>query len=326
MVKTIVRVVLTTLLIAWVASKVDFQQVGALIRTAHVGWLVLGFFVHLIGMGCAALRWQMLLRGMGIRQSFLRLARLILVGSFFNMFLPSSIGGDITKMVMLSSDPAQREIAVSSVLMDRVVGMAVVIIVGLGAALALPVVRTDPRVMTALLIICAVFAAVMAMLFNRRLLALLSRLLPGGVRARLSAPASRIYDALAMLRRHPGALLGSVGASLLLQITVCCSVYMAGHAFGIETEPLAYFALVPIGLAITALPISINGLGVQDNAFVLLFAIVGVTAAPALSLSLYVHLMRNSFGLIGGALFALSNGRSARQPSIAPEPIKGTRS
>ena len=35
------------------------------------GWLVLGFFIHLIGVGCAALRWQMLLRGMGIRQPFL---------------------------------------------------------------------------------------------------------------------------------------------------------------------------------------------------------------------------------------------------------------
>ena len=87
MTKTIVRVVLTLLLVGWVASKVDFQHIGNLIRTAHIGWLGLGFLAHLIGVGFAAMRWQMLLRGMSIRQSLPRLTRLILVGGFFNMFL-----------------------------------------------------------------------------------------------------------------------------------------------------------------------------------------------------------------------------------------------
>ncbi|NJN17840.1 MAG: hypothetical protein HC822_16975 [Oscillochloris sp.] len=72
---------------------------------------------------------------------------------------------------------------------------------------------------------------------------------------------------------------------------------------------IAYFATIPIAVAITALPVAINGLGLQDNALILLFGTLGVTAAHALSLSIFLHAMRNGTGLLGGLLFALMRGR-----------------
>lgn len=304
-----VRAVLTVLLLAWVALSVDMQSVSELISRAQGGWLVLGFGVYLLGMESAVWRWQMLLAGLKIRQPLVALTRIFFVSCFFSMFLPSSIGGDVARMVLLKPEEAQREDVVSSVLMDRLLGLAVILVGGLGAALALPLVREQGNVMATLLLFCGLFLLGLLVLASRGLLSRLSQLVPATLRARLAGPVVRVYNSLASFQQCPKAMLGAVIASVVLQIATCVSVFFAGLAFGVQANMLVYFALIPIGLAVTTLPISINGLGVQDQAMLLLFAAVGVPATQAIALSLYMHLLRNAVGLIGAGWFVISRER-----------------
>jgi len=305
MLKVLIRVVVTALLLAWVVFRVDIQQVGSVIRMADGSWLMVGVVVYFVGMMCAVWRWQILLHALSITQPFLRVTRLFFVSCFFSMFLPSSIGGDVMRMVLLTPSMAKREVAVSSVLLDRLIGLAVIIVGGLCAALALPIVRNDPGVMATLAITATLFILGLAPLFSRPLLSFLLVCLPFGLRSRLHGPVNSVRDSFVSLRQHPKALFGAIGTSILLQIAVCISVYLAGRAFDIQAGLLIYFALIPIGLAVTALPITINGLGVQDNVLLLLFSAVGVSATEVVVLSLYMHVLRNGVGVLGGLLFAL---------------------
>jgi hypothetical protein len=62
-----------------------------------------------------------------------------------------------------------------------------------------------------------------------------------------------------------------------------------------------------------ALPISIGGLGVREQTFVLLFSSLGVSGAAAAAMSLANYVLTNLvIGLIGGALYALEGARKLR--------------
>ncbi len=320
MLKSAVRIILSVALLAWLLMQVDLAGVGAVLGRASLGWLVAAAAVNATSLVCAAWRWQVLLGGMGVQRGFWALLRIVLVGTFFSMFLPSSIGGDVMKMVLIAPDMERREAAVSSVLIDRVVGMAVTIGIGLAAVICLPSVWGNTAVITALAGVTVAFCVGLAALFSRRLLKLLGWLMPGLIWRRVGGPLLRIHESVVGLRSRPDTLLTAAGISLLRQAAISLSVLCAGQAFGLSAGPVAYFAMVPISMAITALPIAINGIGLQDNALILLLGAVGVGAAEALSLSLFIHATRMATGLIGGLVFAA--GRRQAAP-LAAQPPKG---
>jgi uncharacterized protein (TIRG00374 family) len=312
------RFVLTAAMIAWLTTQVDLRSVAAVVAEANMLWLVAGVLVNLLSIVCAAWRWQQLLAGMGVSFPLLQLLRLVLAGAFFNMFLPSSVGGDLMKMALIAPDLERREAAISSVLMDRVVGLAVTIAVGMAAVMLLPSVWDDAGLLISLGLALLVFALGAASMFSRRLVDLAGRLAPGFIWRRLGPTVVRVHASLLMAAHRPDVLLRATGISVLRQIAICASVYCAGQAFALPLGPIAYFATVPIAIAITALPIAINGLGLQDNALIFLLGFVGLTAAQALSLSIFLHAMRNGIGLVGGVVFALTRGQGAPAPAAEP--------
>lgn len=176
-----VRLTLTLILLAWLASQVDLRAVGAVLAQANPAWLALGVAINLLSIICATWRWQVLLTGLNFRFRLLQLLRLVLSGAFFNMFLPSSVGGDVVKMVLIAPDLDRREDAVSSVLMDRVVGLAVTIAVGLTAVLLLPSVWDNAALLVSLGLILVAFSCGLISLFSRPLLDLIGRIMPGAI-------------------------------------------------------------------------------------------------------------------------------------------------
>ncbi|MEI7643996.1 MAG: lysylphosphatidylglycerol synthase transmembrane domain-containing protein [Chloroflexales bacterium] len=307
---TSLRLIFTAVMVAWIISEVDLHSVGGVLVQANPAWLVLGAAVNLISVVLAAWRWQRILAGMGVAKRLIQVLRLVLVGAFFNMFLPSSVGGDVMKMVLIAPDVSRREVAVSSVLMDRVIGLAVTIGVGLAAVLLLPSVWGEPAVIVTLALAVAVFCVGMITIFNRRLIELLGSVVPRYIWSRVGPLILRVHESLMVIGGSPRILRETAGISVLRQIAICLSVYCAGLGFGLGISPLAYFATVPIAVAITALPVAINGLGLQDNALIFLLATVGLSAPQALSLSIFLHVLRNGLGLLGGLVFALTR----RQP------------
>ena len=81
-------------------------------------WLI---FVLFLG----AMRWFLLLRGMGISAGFIGVLRLTLIGFFFNSAMPGAVGGDVIKGLYLAKNAqrGQKGASVITILMDRVVGL-----------------------------------------------------------------------------------------------------------------------------------------------------------------------------------------------------------
>lgn len=319
------RLIVTAAMLAWIFNQVDLRSLGGVMAQADLRWIILGMAVYSLSVVFAAWRWQRVLAGLGFVQRLPRMVRLVLSGAFFNMFLPSSVGGDVMKMVLIAPDVSRREVAISSVLMDRVIGLAVTIGVGLAAVLLLPQVWGEPAVLATLALAVIVFCIGMVTIFNSGLIDLAGRIAPKFIWKRLGDTILRVHESLMLVAQNPQILLQTSAISVLRQLVICLSVYFASLAFGMTVSPIIFFAAVPIAVAITALPVAINGLGLQDNALIFLLGATGVTAVEALSLSIFLHALRNGIGLLGGVIFAFTRHAHAAEIAAAqPEPAPTT--
>src|SRR3990167_9474158 len=86
-------------------------------------------------------RLRLILSVQGVFVPRLRLYYLWMISLFFNLFLPSAIGGDIAKAYYIYKDSGRKAAAVSSVLVDRFLGLAASVSI---AAIAFFLVR--PRI------------------------------------------------------------------------------------------------------------------------------------------------------------------------------------
>jgi len=96
----------------------------ALERTmGHRDLLLAGVGLVLMQPVFHALRWGLLLRAQEIRLSYTERLRLILVGTFFNSFVPGATGGDVFRAYYVARGREEAEAAVTSVVLDRFLGL-----------------------------------------------------------------------------------------------------------------------------------------------------------------------------------------------------------
>jgi uncharacterized membrane protein YbhN (UPF0104 family) len=93
---TLLKLLISVVLIVWAFSRVDLRQVGAQLKTANLWLFAAALLTYLAAIAVNAVKWQVLLRAQGVRISFPALLRFQFVGFFFNNFLPQ-VGGDVMR-------------------------------------------------------------------------------------------------------------------------------------------------------------------------------------------------------------------------------------
>ena len=102
------------------------------------------------------------------------------------------------------------------------------------------------------------------------------------------------------------------------QMHVILSVYLVVLALGLDIPFTWILVLVPIGRALAFLPVSVGGgLGVQEAAFVLLFAQVDVEGAAAFSISMLSRFAFMVVPLFGGLAFLLERRKAVPEEAAA---------
>ncbi|MCE5259352.1 MAG: flippase-like domain-containing protein [Chloroflexi bacterium] len=305
---TLVRIGVTAVLLVIIAFTVDLSQVWQVVRQAKWLYLALAWLLYQLGILVRSFRWQELLRLNGIKIPFAKLIELYYVGTFFNNFLPTGFGGDVVKMVELSHAGTDSELAVSTVLADRLIGLAMLLLMAL---LVLPFgFRLVPTsVILVLLAIILGFAVGMGLLMSRSFIAYISRW--NLIGKQLARP--KIASFLASFRNYHFRSLGKAWlASLLFNLLLIVVYILLGRAAGVDINPIYFFLFIPIISTLTVLPISVSGLGVREGSYVLLFGKAGVATSQALAMSLLFYALNVVTGLTGGIIYLIQNIRSTR--------------
>ena len=301
----LLKVCVSAVLIYWITREVDLTAVWASFRSANVRLLGLAFAMYFIGYYITAWRWQLLLAAQGVAAPIMYLYQSFMVAIFFNNLLPSTIGGDLSRMYDAWRLGRRKGDAISVVLMDRLLGMSALLLYALVAIIWSTHVRQRMPILLPLMILgCAMIALVLALLFgkNRIGTALASWCARIPV---LSKASGAIATALSAFRSNPITLYQAFGLSLLLQLNVIVHFYVLAQALDITISFPAMFVIVPISIVVMMAPISINAIGVREVIFVYLFAVFGVADSQALALAWVAFVLVVLQGVLGAVVFML---------------------
>jgi uncharacterized protein (TIRG00374 family) len=292
-VNKILRFAGSGLLLGWLVWKTDWSQVARAFAHMSWGWWLLAVGLYVLTQLVSAVRWQWLARPLGIYRSLGQHLAFYFIGMFFNLVLPTSVGGDVVRAWYLDGGSGKRLAAFLSVFLDRFSGLLVLLAVACVAVACCPL--TLPPWLTgsvwalagsALLGITGV--SLLAAWLRRRESDALTP--PAGVwgklRARLGRFTVGLAEAIALYRRSPRLLAETTALSLLVQLGNVWVVWSIGVGLAAPVPASFYYIFVPLVALLTLLPISIGGHGVREASMIFLLGAVGAGADVAVTLSL----------------------------------------
>jgi len=126
-----------------------------------------------------------------------------------------------------------------------------------------------------------------------------------------------LFAAMRRYSSHHGALGNVLVGSVIVQVLRVIQAYYMGVSIGMQQPLITYFAFIPLILLIMFLPITANGIGTGQAAFLWLFGRVGTPREQAFALSvLFIAL-----GIIGNLPGAVYYLRGAPAEQAAPDTI-----
>ena len=284
--------------------QVDIFVIAEKIAQLDPRWFIAVAFFFAVQIGCAAQRWRYILAKTNEHLTIRSALRLIMVGQFFNQCLPSNIGGDALRMFYLRREGIGTGPAIRSVLLDRIIGLVVLIAL---SSISLPFLaeRLNNQIaitgLSAMIVLGGAAVGVLLILDNPLTQRLRQHKLLG-IFLDLSQDARR-------LMRDGMTMAGVLTTSVLIHMCSICMVWSIDKSLGGDTSYLFLAITVLPILLVVSIPISIAGWGVREQAMVIILAGIGISTTHAVSVSILfgAALM---LGSLPGAAFWLNTDRN----------------
>jgi len=313
------RVAVAIAAMCWVFRDQDWGQLAQTFQKMDGTCLALSVVVFVLGQVLLATRWWLLLRVQGIPMKVGMAVKLHLLGLFYNNVMPSAVGGDLLRAWYASKHTDKRLIAALSVFVDRAVALVSMLLMVLVVYLCLvhgqmgqpaphvtPMGNAQPiRPLLVLGIVGGVLLAALAGYCHpgiRRRVAQWGRVAWG----HLAAAGRTFRDSMLLYWKKPLVLLAAAGLTILLQSLIIMAFWVLGRSLGIRASVRYYFIIFPATWLLSALPVSIAGLGLLEGGIRELFTrLAAVPAEQALALALCQRFVWVVASLPGGLIHLL---------------------
>ena len=307
--KLLVKTALGIALVYWVlhSKMVDFDALHSIL-TNPIHLLVAFAFILFSTLLCS-LRWNLLANAQGLTLSYKDFFSLMMIGSFFNTFMPGSVGGDLIKAwYVAGKEPQRRTKAVISVIIDRILGLAVILLyAGITLMFYSEWISDKPQLhllayclwgFTAACIIFGILFFIPAVWELPLFVGVLNYL-------KKYDRLSKMVDAFVLYRHHRKTVFCSVALSAISVLGINLMYCYQGNALGIEMTTAQYFFIVPIALTASAIPLLPGGIGTGQVAFYTLFLWIGIAnpkqTGPTLCTLVQVYTIL--FNCLGAAFY-----------------------
>jgi len=293
-IKRALRIFVSVSLIAYLINLVDFGETLRRIGSVDlaIAWLAIPLLLTQVFL--SAFKWQQILRLSDIVLPLPFLVRTYLKGNFFSLFLPTSFGGDVYRVVRINQASGRLGDSASSVLFDRLTGLFALVTLAVVASILLPDMEYRFPLLGGYLLGILGFL----LLTSAAAIEWLDRRVPDRL-AKFMHPlrAFRAY------RGAPRVLCAVLAIAFVFQFNIVVVNEIFSTALAIDIEFLVLMAIIPTIYLAEVIPISINGIGVRDSAFVFFFSYVGHSQEEGLAMAFLVLIFRYLVGSIGGLVF-----------------------
>lgn len=271
---TLLKVAVSLGILAYIFTKVvDVRQLWANLKEAELSYFAAAILMYFVVQGVSAYRWYLLLKPQGIEVSYWRILSFYFLGMYFNFFLPSAIGGDVFRIYYLNKETKRLSASTASVFLDRDVGMGGLVLVGTLVAWWSGTTFNGVLLAPIFAVVAIAFVGANLAIFYRPTYNLLHRLLSLFRMKRVDEKIERLFESVNCYRGKWALVVTTLLMSVGVQIGCAFVNLLAANAIGMHTRNgwLDYLVFIPtIGL-IGMAPITVNGAGFREAAYILLF-------------------------------------------------------
>lgn len=319
--RRLLKIIVSILALSLLFRKVEIGPLLGAMQDTGWSYLYLSLVIYLLAQGICALKWKILAAPLEIILPLKEFIFYYFIGMFFNLFLPTSIGGDMSKCYYLVKRESNLRRAVFSVLGERLTGAISLLMVLIAGTLFSQ--NGHP--------IARMAGLGRSMIYS---ISFLTSVIPLGLVLSLTLvmfwpPLSRMARPYLLNRswinrvgkglpprellpfwENPAILLKAIGLGLLFQVLILLIHVSIGYSLGMTIPISYYFILYPIADIASFLPITLNGIGVREWSYTYLLTLVGVSPERAFGFSLLWFSILFLSSLLGGLVFLLGNFES----------------
>ncbi|MCI5065637.1 flippase-like domain-containing protein [bacterium] len=288
-------VVLFAALVWWV-SPADLLEVLSAVSLQEFSILLL---ISAVLVSISVFKWQGLLHAQGRHEALPLLFRLYLIGYFVNLILPSFVGGDALRSWYLGKRHGQSQAAAATFL-ERYSGLLAMLLLGLIGMWSSKYIQPSLRV--PLLLFAGGFAVFSFLLVSERALSLAEHIPQLGERVVKAGKA--FQDAIRFACRSPFAVVQALLYSLLFHAVAIGNIWACAVVVGWGDIPITEMIVVlPVILIISAIPLTPQGLGLQEGAFLYYLTALGATPQQAMGVAIIIRAKSYILAGVGGVLW-----------------------
>jgi glycosyltransferase 2 family protein len=307
--RALATLVVTGLGTAYIIWKIDLGRTGHVLADANAGWWVLSLAIMAGSVWPMAWRWQRLLAARGVHEHLRWLVRAYFVGYAAGQVLPTSLGGDASRIYeTVRRHEGAGGAAAGTVLLERALGgVATLVLAAAGFALAVGHYDVGGYLWVELAFVVAAGIAGVV-LFSTRLRPLLQVLRPLLRVLRIDRPVREVYLAVHAFRGDASLLVAMFGLTLVVQAVRVLAIWCAGKAVGVDLSPRPYYVMGPLLFLVMLVPFTVNGLAVRESFFVSFLGALGVGANRAFATGFLFFVVTIALALPGVAILLRSAG------------------
>ncbi|MDP2905107.1 MAG: lysylphosphatidylglycerol synthase transmembrane domain-containing protein [Candidatus Omnitrophota bacterium] len=302
----LVKVAISVILLVVLFRMVGHENIFEVIRSANKPLLLLAFLVYSLGYVLCLFRWDMLLRAVDLRLPLSRVVISFSGGIFFNLFLPSTIGGDLMRSVDLSTHTKKPKEVIATILLDRLSGYIGLVLLALSSLVLGWKLLQEPSVLFSVAVITGLLIFILLVLFSKFFYSRINSLLGAPGAGKIHEMISSLHHEVHIFRQHKKVIVKNIILSIAVQTIAPLSFYISALALGLKISPVYFFVFLPVIGAITLLPLSIGGLGLRDATTIFFFAKAGVGKDLAFAMSLINFSFILALGAVGGLIYVLT--------------------
>lgn len=304
-VKILIKALVSLGLLAYLGYRMDLGRFWEVLKGARWEYVALSWLFYFGTVFICTFRWSVVLYDFQIRPPLKQLARITLIGYFFNLFLPSAIGGDFFRAYYLAkSQKRGMTTTLTTAALDRAFGLSALLLIGFVATAFYPLSVEGYSLLPIFMLVGLCFSVGIGAMFYSRFHRVVSRLLLRFGLEEVEAKFELVYAGLSQLSRNWRAISLVVLLSVGNQLLVVFSIWVGAMAIGINAPFHLFLIFIPIVNLATAIPLTINGVGVRESVYFLLFTQIGVAMENAVTLSLLNFMVIALTALPGGIAYS----------------------
>jgi uncharacterized membrane protein YbhN (UPF0104 family) len=256
--KALIKLFISIGMLLLVLRFVDFSKLAETFIKIPPTILLLVIVVYTVGQCLSSYKWWLIARAGEIDVPWSVALKSYFIGQFVNCFGFGLVGGDVARGLLLANGKPNKTEAIASVVADRMQGLAILSAIGALSIVCFGMKNVDQSLM---ILLFGIGSGVVA------------GWLVGPTILRMLVPEThplrnKVDRVTKVFPKDPGTILYICSISIVFHLSQISIHYLMGLAVGVQLGWPVLLSTIPFVNIVSSLPISWNGLGVREKAYI----------------------------------------------------------